>query len=325
MPDPATITDALRAAQARGLLPTSLGTAELRELGEDVLARSVFTARGTNAVFVDALKKVVDELAGGNMDEATARVTLMETLRAVGYTPEGGFPDAPEGSVPPALAGTLQDLSSKRRLDLIIQTQRGLMVGAGQKMRGSVPERLRLAPAWELVRVLPVEVPRDWPSRWLLAGGRMSEGGRMIALKGDPLWGELGSYQNFQDALGVDHPPFAFNSDMGWDEVPAREVRRLGITGPDGETPEEWLASEPRTLTGKQPLPIPVLSTRDMDPEIVRTLEAGGAVVRGDQATIPAGTAELDRRAAERDARRQERMERAVREAREAYERGGTP
>jgi hypothetical protein len=182
-----------------------------------------------------------------------------------------------------------------------------------------------LAPAWELVRVLPVEVPRDWPSRWIIAGGRMSEGGRMIALKGDPVWGELGSYQNFQDALGVDHPPFAFNSGMGWQEVPAREVRRLGITGPDGETPEEWLASEPRTLTGKQALPIPVLSTRDMDPEIVRTLEESGAVVRGDQATIPAGTAELDRRAAERDARRQERMERAVREARESYERGGTP
>ena len=31
------------------------------------------------------------------------RLDLLETLRALGYTPEGGFPDAPEGSVPPAV------------------------------------------------------------------------------------------------------------------------------------------------------------------------------------------------------------------------------
>ena len=91
----------------------------------------------------------------------------------------------------------------------------------------------------------------------------------MVALKGDPLWGELGSYDNFADALGVDHPPFAFNSGMGWREISREEARAMGITGPDGETPEEWLASEPVTLSGKQPLPTPQVSLNGVDPALI--------------------------------------------------------
>jgi hypothetical protein len=106
------------------------------------------------------------------------------------------------------------------------------MAGAGQKFRGEHADMLPSYPAWELVRVMPVMVPRDWPSRWTIAGGKFAIGGRMIALKGDPIWGELGSYDNFPDALGVDYPPFAFNSGMGWKAVSTEECQRLGITGP---------------------------------------------------------------------------------------------
>ena len=316
MPAIDTITDALAAAQKRGALPTSLGTAELRELGADILARSVFTARGTNAVFVDMIKALVEALAAGDMNEATARVTLLETLRALGYTPEGGFPDAPEGSVPPAVRGTLQDLSSRRRLDLIVETQRGLMIGAGQKNRGSTPDRLELFPAWELVRQLSVREPRDWQARWTIAGGRRGQDvpatSRMIALKGDPIWGELGSPENFEDALSVDYPPFAFNSGMGWLEISKEEVARLGITGPQGESPEEFLATRPATLGGRQELPSPTLSVRDMDPEILREFQKStGAEVSGGKATLPA---------VDYEARRREREARDVREAGAAYE-----
>lgn len=312
MLDLTTITDALRAAQARGELPTSLGTAELRELGADMLSRSVFTARGTNAIFVSKLKEVVDAIAAGDMDEATARVTLLETLRALGYTPEGGFPDAPSGSVPPAVQGSLQDLSSPRRLKLIVDTQRGLMRGKGQQVRGQSPERHATFPAWELVRVIQVELPRDWPSRWLIAGGKAREDGRMIALKGDPVWGELGSYDNFDDALGVDHPPFYFNSGMGWRELSADEVSRLRITGPQGETPSEWFEKEPITLSGK--LPAPVLSTRTVDPEIRKAFEN-----RADAETIEGISTPRDRAQELRD-RMKKRLEDAVERRQREYE-----
>lgn len=280
MPDLATITDALRAAQKRGLLPTSLSTRELRELGAQVLARAVFSARACNTIFVSDLKKVIDQLAAGDIGEGQARTALWEVLDMLDYDAEkGGFPGE---ELEPALKGTLQDLKSFRRRDLIVRTQRDLMQGAGLKMRGSEPDRLSEFPAWELVRNLDVEDARDWPSRWEIAGGdpRRPEADKLaykkvgvptgfIALKGDPVWGELGSYDNFSDALGVDHPPFYFNSGMGWREVSREEVEMLGITGPDGETPEEFLASEPVTLSGRQPLPTPQVSLNGIDPALI--------------------------------------------------------
>ena len=306
---PGPLMDALRAAQARGALPTSLDTAGLRELGAEILARSTFTARGTSAVYADQLKRLVEQIAGGNLDAASMRVTLLETLRMLGHTPEGGFPDAPAGSVPPALRGTLQDLSSARRLNLIIDTQRGLMRGAGWQARGSTPHRLQQFPAWELVRVQGVHMPRAWKPqdggtppirrrvvdarpRWTIAGGRLYDG-RMIALKGDPVWGELGSYENFDDALGVDHPPFAFNSGMGWREIDRGEVASLGVRGPNGETAAEYHGGEnrPRTMAGPLPQTPPSINVSRMDPAIRERFEItsgavsiGGTAVPGDRA-----------------------------------------
>lgn len=252
-------------------MPTGLDTAGLRELSAELRSRMVFTARGTSAIFVSRIKLVVDQLAAGDIGPADARVVLIETLRALGYTPEGGFPDAPAGTVPPVLAGTLQDLSSFRRLDLIVRTQLELMQGAGQQARGATADRLEAAPAWELIRVMEVSVPRDWPARWAIAGGR--PGARLVALKGDPVWGELGSSENFDDALDTDHPPFAFNSGMGWREIQAEEAEALGITGPDGESIDEWLAEVRPTIAGRMALPTPRLSLKSVGPEIVENFE----------------------------------------------------
>jgi hypothetical protein len=329
MPKPATtpaaIFDAFRKASERGELPTSLGTAELRELGADVLSSSVFTARGTNAIYVSKLKEVIDQLAAGDINFATARWTLMEALKATGYTPEGGFPDVPDGTVPPALAGTLQDLSSKRRIEFILKTQIALVRGKGQQFRGQA--RADAFPAWELVRVYQVTAPRDWPSRWAIAGGPASPSGyagtgRMIALKGDPVWGELGSYENFTDALGVDHPPFAFNSGMGWREVAAGEVRKLGITGPNGESPKDWQKSGPATLDGK--LPVPQLDVNQVDPELLKKLqERDGVVVQDGTAMRPEDADKIrdgiEARRAAREARKAARLEKSISDRQEEY------
>ena len=312
------IFDAFRAAFARGEMPTALDTAGLRELGAELLGRAVFTARGTSVVYVSKIKEVVDALAAGEMDFATARWTLMETLKATGYTPEGGFPDAEPGTVPPALAGTLQDLSSRRRIELILRTQVELVRGQGQQTRGQA--RASAYPAWELIRIYPREVPRDWASRWTISGGKP---GPLIALKGDPVWGELGSYGNFPDALGVDHPPFAFQSGMGWREVAAGEVRKLKITGPNGEAPRDWLESRPPTLAGK--LPPPQIDVNEVDPALLKKLnERDGVIVEDgklmrpeDKEKILAGIAA---RRAERDARSAALLEKSIAARQEEYQ-----
>lgn len=333
MKDIDTITDALIAAQKRGALPTRMTTAELRELGAGILARSVFSARATNAIFVDALKKLIERLAAGELGEGQVRTALWEVLELLGYDSErGGFP---EEELEPELAGTLQDLKSFRRRDLIVRTQLDLMQSAGLKLRGEDPDMLSEFPAWELVRLEERVEKRDWQSRWDIAGGkwindeviarlqkendeahhklsiqreeeialipedrrnysnpeffefemrwagiwasfpiRPHKRQRMIALKGDPFWGELGSSQNFSDALDTDHPIFAWNSGMGWREVSREEVELLGITGPDGEPWEEFFASQPVTLTGKQALPTPQVSLQGVDPAIIERFKA---------------------------------------------------
>lgn len=275
-PDP--VFDAFLAASQRGEMPTSLDTEGLRELSAELRSRMVFVARGTNAIFVSKVKEVIDELAAGNINEAGARVALVETLRALGYTPEGGFPETPEGAVPPAVAGTLQDLSSFRRLDLIVDTQIKLVQGKGLQAAGHEPERLEAFPAWEIFTLIETEVPRDWAARWTIAGGKFwgepdgdiaDAPGRLIALKGDPVWGELGASANFSDALDVDYPPFYFRSGKWVREVPREETIALGVTGPDGQSIDDWFAERPRVLSGELPLPLPSLSMKDVDPDLV--------------------------------------------------------
>lgn len=284
LPYPEDLFSGDRAAAAREIMPTALDTAGLRELGAGVLARSVFSARATNAVFVSKIGEVAAAMEAGTLSDGQARTALWETLKATGYTPEGGFPDAPPGAVPPALKGTLQDLSSFRRLDLIVRTQRALMRGAGEQLRRMNPERLRAFPGIELVRFRPAGVPRDWPARWALAGGKppgpgyaknayMMVGERtgMIALVGDPVWGELGSFDNFPDALGVDHSPFCFNSEMWQMDVSRERCDREGIKGPDGQSIDDFLSGleRPRVMAGEVPLPAPQMSLQGADPKVV--------------------------------------------------------
>lgn len=269
--------DAARASAGRAVMATDLNTAELRDLGPQILARSVFSARAVSTIYANKIKEVIDQLTAGNIGEGQARTALYICLDELGYTPEGGFPGE-EGKVPPAVAGSLEDLRSFRRMDLLIRTQVDLMQGAGMQARGHVPLALSEYPAWELVRYYDRSAPRDWEARWAISGGKP---GPLMALKGDPVWGELGSYENFQDALGVDHPPFAFNSGMIWRELDAAECAQRGITGPGGETPEEWFASQPQTLAGRMALPEPQVSLAEVDPALRdRFMQDTGATPR---------------------------------------------
>jgi hypothetical protein len=280
LPLPETLFDAERISRSRTAMPTALDTAGLRELGAEVLARSVFTARGTNAIFASKLQEVVDEITAGRMSDSQARAALFQTLQALGYDVEAGGFEGEE--VEPALAGTLQDLSSFRRLDLIVRTQRQLMQGAGEQWRGMQPDRLEAFPALELIRIAPVTVARDWPARWKIATGKdvpaqyagahktIGAATGMILFKGDPGWGELGSYDNFPDALGVDHAPFYFNSEMWTREVPRQRVLDEGITGPNGETMEEFFSGEVRVMAGPVPaMPKTRMSLDGVAPELV--------------------------------------------------------
>jgi hypothetical protein len=70
---------------------------------------------------------------------------------------------------------------------------------------------------------------------------------------------------------------------MGWREISAAETRALGITGPAGETPEEWLASRPDVMGGKFPLPSPRLSLDGVDPALIARFKKATKAEFGDK------------------------------------------
>jgi hypothetical protein len=269
------ILTALGISRSRTVLPTWMGTAEIRKLGGLIFRNAFFSARTTHARYLTVAKEMVDGLLEGEMDLPLARLTLKRMMQAIGYTPEGGFPDDPDGAkIPPAIAGQIEDLSSNRRIEFMLRTQEQLMQGAAQKAKGHEVTALRVFPGWELVRVGERAEPRDWPARWLLALENLdrpavlprdAQGNvRLVAMKGDPIWAALGSSELFKDALDVDHPPFAFGSGMGWAGVDRQELRELGITGPEGETVDDVLRVLPR----------PSASALGIDPEILKKLVA---------------------------------------------------
>lgn len=239
------LSDAFRAATERGILPTGMGTAELGEIETALKERAVFSARTTNAVYLEGLRERIGRLLaeGYDGDAPQLRLELKQLLAILGYDPETGFPGDEALDIPPARAGSLQDLSSDKRINLILDTQLELMAGKGQEQRGLTPAALDLFPAWELVRVKPARVPRDWFARFKQAGGRVLEDEdgrkRLMAHKLDEVWSVLGDRAVFRDALGVTHPPFAFGSGKAWEAVDAAEweaVKRVnGVKGQEGQ------------------------------------------------------------------------------------------
>lgn len=238
MPTPAEII------LAKAPLPTHLDSAEIREQWTaDIRRRSLFSARTTEVGYLRRLQAVLAQVAGGEINNADARLALLEQLDAMGYDPEaGGFPgarrDTPDRGI--------QDLSGRRRLNLIIDTQREMAASAAM-LASQTPASVEAFPAWRLERYEGRQQPReDWRARWWGAGQAVAWDGAlqsvMVALKSSPIWAALGNGAGgFKDALGNPYPPFAYSSGLNWSPVSADECRRLGLDTATADAPQASL------------------------------------------------------------------------------------
>lgn len=225
--------DAINSVRARGLLPTTLSSIELEALDAGIRAQAVFSARVWQTELLAGIQDQVSRLVSGvspgpgqYTNPATVRLELKRILASISYQPDADK------------AGTIQDLGSDQRLNLIIRTQEQMATGRGQRIQSLDPDTIDLWPAWELVRVEDRKDKRTWVQRWRAAGGRVYPGspgglplepglseGRLIALKTDPIWAAISRF-------GHPHPPFDFNSGVGVDDVDRDTTDELGITSP---------------------------------------------------------------------------------------------
>lgn len=215
--------------RVKDLLPTNLGSEEVRsQIAADILRRSVFSARMASATYLAKIRDVCARVLAGEISQATAVKELMDTLAAMGHSPQD--------------PGGLTNPASLRRLNLIVDTQTQMAASAA-RIDNQTESTVALWPAWELVRFEDRRVPRtDWTRRWRAAGDSVGWQGalqnRFIALKSSPIWAALGAGAGgFRDTLGNPYPPFAFSSGLDWQEVSAEECKRLGLSTGLAEKP----------------------------------------------------------------------------------------
>ena len=178
----------------------------------------------------EALRKIVQEVLAGDINDATARCNLKEAIIAAGYHPGTAHiePDSPE------------DLLFDSRINLVIKTNVELSQGAGAMIQGNNPAVLEAFPCQEFIRFgQPKGAMRDWKARWTSAAANsgdtnaarvLAESGRMVARKGSPIWQALGDGAGgYEDTFGNPFPPFAFNSGMNVLDVDYDDAEQLGL------------------------------------------------------------------------------------------------
>lgn len=212
---------------------TDLSSEGLRFAWSDKIKdAALFSARTTKDSYLQMVRKYLGEVAAGTTTPQVAEAKLKQTLQNLGYTPEAGFPDN-NGRVPPATPGSIRDLSSSRRIQLILDTNVKQARSLGQIAASQGPVNLFMTPAWKLTRTGARKKPRgDWKRRWKAAGDACGWQGAaknvFVALKTSPIWKMLAKGAgNFNDTIGTDYPPFAFGSGMAWVGVSRREWIRI--------------------------------------------------------------------------------------------------
>lgn len=225
---PQPFREALAAQGIKSVVATTGTTADFRallRLEPEFARRAQFSAATDSVSLLQRYQDLEQGILRGEIDQASARLAIKDLLAEMGYEPD------------PELAGGLQDLSSTRRIDLKLETDTAVARGAGWREQGMEPDVLDEFPAQELYDTAPggdAKKRRDWAARWAEQGGQFYDG-RMIALKTDPIWAALGDPANYDDALGNDFPPFAFNSAWRVRDIDRAEAESLGLIDPSGE------------------------------------------------------------------------------------------
>jgi hypothetical protein len=228
--EPMPYAEAVAAIERRAPVGSVLTSEEWSHVPAAIRDRAFFSAQQTNLTFLSRAKEGVSALVAGKTDRATQRLELRKLAESLGLAPAGG-----DGS------GGVSELGSDARLNLILDTNLRQAQGYGNFVQGNQASVLEQWPAQELIDTNPgaTEGRRNWPARWLAAGGTFADGGRMIALKSDPIWAKLSRF-------GTPYPPFDYGSywdvmDIDRDEAEALRILKPGE--PVGSAVEEFNAS----------------------------------------------------------------------------------
>ena len=253
---PAPFSEAVKALADKNLLPTNLDSAGIRALDAFLRSQSFYSATTTDEYLLQEYKDLINSLLNPATEQRPDRVTAAnpEGNVTTGYNPASASSAIRQflqkiGYAPAAEdAGTIKDLGSDARIQLVLQTNKQLAQGQGNWLQSQRRGVLESFPANELFRLEARAKQRDWLSRWRLAGEQTEDpigtgwtvtpDGRMIALKNHDIWDWIGSSELFDDALDVVWPPFAFNSGIWVKDVSRADCEAIGLLDQGDAAPE---------------------------------------------------------------------------------------
>ena len=193
----------------KALVGSNLDSSQWNQIQAGFRNRAFFSSRVAEVNILAAMRERVAKYAEGETDLSKIRMKIREDLQTLKYDPKGD-------------KGTIHDLFSQARLDVIIKTNVAQARGYMQYAEGMSPGAFAAFPAQEFTRIAHRRNQRqDWPQRWAKAGGKVY-GGKMIALKDDPVWERL-------SVFGNPFPPFDWGSGMGVLDVDRKTAIRLGL------------------------------------------------------------------------------------------------
>lgn len=208
---------ATEALLRKTLVASGLDTAGWSTVQAGLRDRAFFMAEVERVRVLAAARKEAAAILASGKSMSEARRDLRAALRADGYQPGDDE------------RGTIKDLYTKQRLDVMLKTNVAQARGYADYLAATSTGALMAFPAYEFIRVYQRKVPRgDWRVRWDSAAQAVGWQGvargtsRMVALKTSPIWARLSRFDN-------PFPPFDFGSGMGLDDVDLTECRRLGL------------------------------------------------------------------------------------------------
>ena len=258
---PVTMRDALRNNAAKRVLKLAFSAQEIEDtLPTAIKSRSVFSAGNMYAsVLTDlrgmlggALQPAVVLQPDGtlrkaerfeSLSHAKIRTEIRQGLLSRDYAPAPGD------------EGTIKDLTSDRRIDLVINTQ-GQMARGYARQRAVQSKAIRETfPADRLYRAVFSKKRRDWLQRWNEAKSElgdatdattaMSDNGPFVASKNDPIWEAISRFGSGRSRSGA----FLYCAACGRSVAPAARRSGSTISCSDIPIPGCWKAIA-RTATG---------------------------------------------------------------------------
>jgi len=240
---------------------TAQSTADWDMVDAQIRERAFFMAGVSNARILQAFKDAARDVAAGKLTMNEARKRLRAALREAGYEPAEDE------------RGGIHDLSSRRRMEVTLETNVALARGWMQRQQMLLDKS---QPGLRLFRARRVRVPRNWVLRWGEAAARIgwqgvARGGEFVALIDSPIWREISRF-------GVPYPPFDFGSQMRVKAVPYEECERLGLFDEPGEDDAPADETEPEETAPEQgeaddePAPAPESPGGIIDPKEAESL-----------------------------------------------------